>query len=85
MSDKPGLWHSYQKVEIVTVTVRHKKLCACGLLPEVRRLDVIKGAGRHQKTEILCVDCGLDWIKTRVAEAKRAKHYFETGEGDIRG
>lgn len=70
---KPGLVHTYEKIEVETVTKRHKKAChRCGEVPARRRLTVVKGAGRHGKSFALCRVCGSMFLAERRAECDRA-------------
>ncbi len=82
---KPGLWLPRVHVEIETVKNAHRKeCCGCGNVPEDRRLKVVNGSGRHAKTDIRCIPCGVEWIEERIQEADRAYDYLTTGEGEIR-
>ena len=82
---KPGLWHSARKVEVEDVKPAHSKKCdVCGVQPTERRLVVTSGSGRHQTKTTLCIDCGVEWLKDRGEEVKRAVDFLKTGEGEIR-
>ncbi len=77
---KPGLWFSTLRSEVEAVKKAHRKECVtCGHMPELLRLKVIKGAGRHQTTMIFCVECGAAWIDAFKALAHRAKAYLTGG------
>lgn len=82
---KPGLWLPTVKVEVEDVTTRHKKECCdCEGVPAERRLVVRKGSGRHGVTEIRCMECGVEWLESRLGECERAIGYLMTGKGCIR-
>lgn len=82
---KKGLWFSARRIEIQTVTNRHKKCCSvCHELPEERRLHVRDGSGRHQSQSVFCQACGHLYLKKMRDEAENAMVYLSSGEGQVR-
>lgn len=52
------------KIEAEKVNPRHRTTCRdCGELPEGRRLKITRGAGKWQKSEVFCRECGREWIR----------------------
>lgn len=69
---KPGLWLPTVKVEVQTVTARHRKPCTvCGSPITGRRLMVRSGSGRSQTTALVCRACCPAWVDRREEELKR--------------
>lgn len=76
----PSLWLSAVSVRVETVRKQHKAPCIhCGKRPELRRLKVTRGAGRHGVTELYCIDCGLHVVARLQTEAQRAYHFLLEG------
>jgi hypothetical protein len=65
----PGLVHGAMRVELIEVTSRHAKECVnCEKVPEVLRVDVTSGSGRHGTTHSYCAACGRLWLDDRQQE-----------------
>ena len=82
---KPGLWFAPTRVEVEEVRKAHRKECSvCASLPLVRRLKVVRGAGRHATTAVYCITCGVEWVSVFLSQGQRAISRLESGAGDIR-
>lgn len=82
---KAGLLFPQLRVEVQAVKKAHKQVCLrCTERPEVRRLHLVRGSGRHQQQAVYCVACGLKVLSTLETEVRRARRFLAVGKGEIR-
>ena len=73
------------RIEVQPVKNGHSSECKeCGELPEGRRLALRTGSGRWAKSEILCVECGKEWLQQQRTYLTNAGTLLATGQGHIR-
>ena len=83
---KPGLWFSTLSVEVQVATPRMRKVCCdCDKVPQIRRLVVKRGAGRHATTDVYCITCGGAFLEHMSKECARASTYLHEGQVGVDG
>ena len=83
---KPGLWFSTLSVEVQDATPRMSKVCCdCDNVPQIRRLVVKRGAGRHATTDVYCLSCGDLFLRHMATECERAQTYLYEGQVGVDG